>query len=66
MLSRVEHEKSFITSGFGSTSTLQIVIGSLRIVFMVCFAGTIRTLLPWMKDNMLRERPELFLQGDTV
>lgn len=27
---------------------------------------TIRTLLPWMKDNILKERPELFIQGDTV
>ncbi len=27
---------------------------------------TIRTLLVWMKDNMLKERPELFLQGETV
>lgn len=27
---------------------------------------TIKKLLPWMKDNMLKERPELFLQGDTV
>lgn len=29
-------------------------------------AWTIRNLLPWMKDNLLRERPELFIQGDTV
>ncbi|XP_060579874.1 ubiquitin-related modifier 1-like [Ruditapes philippinarum] len=27
---------------------------------------TVRELLPWMKDNMLKERPELFLQGETV
>ncbi|XP_073840541.1 ubiquitin-related modifier 1 [Musca autumnalis] len=27
---------------------------------------TIRNLLKWMKDNILRERPELFIQGDTV
>ncbi|XP_052790257.1 ubiquitin-related modifier 1-like [Mya arenaria] len=27
---------------------------------------TIRNLLPWMKDNMLKERPELFIQADTV
>ncbi len=27
---------------------------------------TIRTLLPWIRDNMLKERPELFIQGDTV
>ncbi|KAK6195999.1 hypothetical protein SNE40_001310 [Patella caerulea] len=26
----------------------------------------IKNLLVWMKDNMLRERPELFLQGETV
>ncbi|XP_053380811.1 ubiquitin-related modifier 1-like [Mercenaria mercenaria] len=27
---------------------------------------TVRELLPWMKDHMLKERPELFLQGETV
>ncbi|XP_052746139.1 ubiquitin-related modifier 1 [Bicyclus anynana] len=27
---------------------------------------TIKELLVWMKDNLLRERPELFLQGDSV
>ncbi|XP_034256031.1 ubiquitin-related modifier 1 [Thrips palmi] len=27
---------------------------------------TIRSLLTWMKDNLLKERPELFIQGDTV
>ncbi|CAH0404179.1 unnamed protein product [Chilo suppressalis] len=27
---------------------------------------SIRELLVWMKDNLLKERPELFLQGDSV
>jgi len=27
---------------------------------------TMRSLLTWIKDNILRERPELFMQGDTV
>ncbi|XP_054274381.1 ubiquitin-related modifier 1 [Macrosteles quadrilineatus] len=27
---------------------------------------TLRKLLVWLKDNLLTERPELFLQGDTV
>ena len=26
----------------------------------------IKNLLVWIKDNLLQERPELFLQGDTV
>ncbi|XP_069842175.1 ubiquitin-related modifier 1 isoform X1 [Dendropsophus ebraccatus] len=26
----------------------------------------IRLLLVWIKENLLRERPELFIQGDTV
>ena len=25
-----------------------------------------RQLIKWIKDNMLKERPELFVQGDTV
>lgn|SRR6218665_28068 len=27
---------------------------------------SMRSLLAWMRDNMVRERPELFLQGETV
>ena len=27
---------------------------------------TVRQLLPWMRDHILRERPELFMKGDTV
>jgi len=27
---------------------------------------TVKDLLVWMKDNLLRERPDLFIQGDTV
>ncbi|XP_069689742.1 ubiquitin-related modifier 1 isoform X1 [Periplaneta americana] len=27
---------------------------------------TIKSLLVWIKDNLLKERPELFLQGDSV
>ncbi|XP_064649648.1 ubiquitin-related modifier 1-like [Lineus longissimus] len=29
-------------------------------------AWNIRKLLVWMKENMLKERPELFIQGDSV
>ena len=27
---------------------------------------TIRTLLVWIRENLLQERPELFIQGDSV
>eukprot|EP00116_Pleurobrachia_bachei_P018870 sb/3479132/ len=27
---------------------------------------TIAKLLPWIRDNLLQERPELFMQGQTV
>ena len=27
---------------------------------------TIRTLLVWIRENLLHERPELFIQGDSV
>ena len=27
---------------------------------------TIRDLLPWMRDNLLTERPELFMKDDSV
>ena len=29
-------------------------------------AGDVKSLLPWIRDNLLQERPELFMQGDTV
>ncbi|KAH8293554.1 hypothetical protein KR054_001488, partial [Drosophila jambulina] len=32
----------------------------------ILFEGTIANLLKWMHANILTERPELFLQGDTV
>ncbi|XP_062447150.1 ubiquitin-related modifier 1 isoform X1 [Rhea pennata] len=28
--------------------------------------GDIRNLLKWIKQNLLKERPELFIQGDSV
>ncbi|KAK3088742.1 hypothetical protein FSP39_023186 [Pinctada imbricata] len=30
------------------------------------YNGTLGRLLPWIRDNLLRERPELFMQGETV
>ncbi|XP_043235665.1 ubiquitin-related modifier 1-like isoform X2 [Amphibalanus amphitrite] len=27
---------------------------------------TMEGLLPWLRDNLLKERPELFMQGETV
>lgn len=34
-----------------------------------CLPGaqlTVRQLLPWTRDNLLQERPELFMKGETV
>lgn len=28
--------------------------------------GNIKRLLAWIKDNLLKERPELFVQGESV
>ena len=30
------------------------------------FSGTLKELLAWLKDNLLKERPELFLCGESV
>ena len=35
-------------------------------LFFIDFTGNIKRLLIWIKDNLLKERPELFLQGDSV
>ncbi|XP_047911065.1 ubiquitin-related modifier 1 isoform X3 [Anser cygnoides] len=31
-----------------------------------CYAWDIRNLLKWIKMNLLKERPELFMQGESV
>ena len=36
------------------------------LIFKILFLGTIRKLLPWLEKNLLKERPELFLQEETV
>lgn len=39
----------------------------LRIfTIIVVFAGNIKRLLVWIRDNLLKERPELFMQGESV
>ena len=32
----------------------------------ILLIGNIRRLLVWIKDNLLKERPELFIQGESV
>ncbi len=32
----------------------------------VLISGTLRALIHWLKDNLLTEKPELFVQGDSV
>lgn len=41
-------------------------LGELGTRWCVFIPGTIRKLLPWLKNNLLKERPELFLQDETV
>lgn len=38
------------------------------ILVIICMIniGKIRDFLIWIKDNLLRERPELFIQDDSV
>ncbi|XP_031366937.1 ubiquitin-related modifier 1 isoform X2 [Apis dorsata] len=38
----------------------------VNIICHVNFTGTIQKLLFWITDNLLKERQELFIQGDTV
>uniref|UniRef100_A0A0B7AX48 Ubiquitin-related modifier 1 homolog n=1 Tax=Arion vulgaris TaxID=1028688 RepID=A0A0B7AX48_9EUPU len=32
----------------------------------VLYPGKIRSLLTWIRDNLIQERPELLIQGNTV
>ena len=36
------------------------------ILLSIFFPGNIKKLLVWIKENLLKERPELFIQGDNV
>lgn len=40
----------------------------VRTLFFWSFfsTGNIKRLLAWIKDNLLKERPELFVQGESV
>lgn len=48
------------------------VLASARSCQPVCkllsflLSGDIRNLLQWIKENLLKERPELFMQGESV
>ena len=46
--------------------SLQAFTISQFISFVSTISGQIRNLLIWIKDNLIQERPELFLLGDTV
>lgn len=45
---------------------LQIFFDHKTHTFLFIPTGNIRRLLPWIKDNLLKERPELFIQGESV
>ncbi|KAE8737768.1 hypothetical protein FOCC_FOCC016767, partial [Frankliniella occidentalis] len=57
-----------ITLEFGGGA--ELLFGNLKkhqVTLPACEGKwTIRSLLTWMKDNLLKERPELFIQGETV
>uniref|UniRef100_A0A3Q2QKB9 Ubiquitin-related modifier 1 n=1 Tax=Fundulus heteroclitus TaxID=8078 RepID=A0A3Q2QKB9_FUNHE len=40
--------------------------GVCNVNLCVWFAGDMKQLLVWIQQNLLKERPELFVQGDTV
>ncbi|XP_076676177.1 ubiquitin-related modifier 1 [Andrena cerasifolii] len=55
-----------VTIEFGGGAELLFDKKKKHIVNLPGNEWTIQRLLFWMKDNLLKERPELFLQGDTV
>lgn len=38
----------------------------ILVIICMIIIGKIRDFLIWIKDNLLRERPELFIQDDSV
>lgn len=38
----------------------------ILVIICMVIIGKIRDFLIWIKDNLLRERPELFIQDDSV
>ncbi|XP_039762933.1 ubiquitin-related modifier 1 homolog [Pararge aegeria] len=53
---------------FDKVKKREVELPALKKYFPDCQTDkwTIRELLLWIKDNLLKERPELFLQGDSV
>ena len=49
---------------------MELIFGGMKQVEAeVQFTGqkaTVAELLTWMRDNMVKERPELFMRGNTV
>lgn len=55
-----------VTLEFGGGAELLFGKQKEHRVSLPAFGFTIRSLLPWITTNLLKERPELFLQGETV
>jgi maltooligosyltrehalose synthase len=50
---------------YGFFFTHNSMIGIL-IRFSSCFQLTMKGLLSWVRTNLIKERPEMFMKGDTV
>ncbi len=48
------------------TSTVGLAHWTLTFDLCGTLIGDMKQLLAWIRGNMLKERPELFMQGDTV
>ncbi|XP_045783256.1 ubiquitin-related modifier 1 homolog [Maniola jurtina] len=53
---------------FDKVKKREVELPALNKYFPDCQSAkwTIKELLVWIKDNLLKERPELFLQGESV
>lgn len=45
---------------------INIILIKIALYTLHAILGNIKDLLHWMKENILAERPELFLQDDSV
>ncbi|XP_017792033.1 PREDICTED: ubiquitin-related modifier 1 [Habropoda laboriosa] len=61
-----EGSGTFVTIEFGGGAELLFDKKKKHEVNLPGSEWTIQKLLFWLKDNLLKERPELFIQGDTV
>jgi hypothetical protein len=63
--------RAYVTSKQAITAAvdhvlLTVFVSCMPVCLLLLQQLTVRQLLPWTRDTLLQDRPELFMKGDTV